>query len=373
MSKKAIIFYISKFSGHFHAADAIRKALLTLEQGSDIRMLNAYDTNPIIGRIINRTYMSIITKNPELWGRMYDNPDVLSKIKKTREKLYNFNVPKMKRLFTKFGPDIVYCTQAYPCGMVAAYKRKYGLDIPLVGVLTDHAPHLYWVFDEVDLYVVPTEEVGSMLEKKGIPARKIKVYGIPIDPKYSVKYDKKRLRSEMGLCEKPTVLVMGGSQGLGAIEGIVKSLMQRGNAGYQLLVVTGKNKKLHRNLSNAQKVFPDADIQLYSYVDNIDQMMEASDVIITKAGGITTSESLAKNLPIFIMDPIPGQERFNTDFLVKEGAAIEIKNFDDIPGALDKVFIDDQSALDRMRINAGRLARPDSAFKIAQLSIVGVK
>ena len=154
MSKKALIFYISKFSGHLHAADAIRKALCTLENGSDIEMLNAYDTNPIIGRIINKTYMSIITKNPELWGRMYDNPEVLSKIKKTREKLYNYNVPKMKRLFNDFSPDIVYCTQAYPCGMVAAYKRKYKINIPLIGVLTDHAPHLYWVFDEVDLYVV---------------------------------------------------------------------------------------------------------------------------------------------------------------------------------------------------------------------------
>jgi len=336
-------------------------------------MLNAFDTNPILGRIINGTYLNLIKKKPELWGKMYDNPEVMEKIKKTRERLHRFNLPKMKRLFKRFNPGIVYCTQAFPCGMIAAYKKEYKIDIPLVGVLTDHAPHLYWLFDEVDLYIVPSVAVGDMMVQKGVPPHKIRVYGIPIDPKFAVNYERRLLRSEMGFNDKPVVLIMGGSQGLGAIEEVVNTLLKKSEDKYQIVAITGKNKKVYKNLLKIKNISGRETVRVFSYVDNIDKMMEASDIIITKAGGITTSEALAKKLPIIVVDPIPGQERFNTDFLVKEGAGVEIKDLSKICEVLDDIFGNNRTKLDKMRQSSAKLSNPDSAFRIAKLAVTGIE
>jgi len=365
--KKVLIFYISKYSGHYQAARAIEGAFRELEGDFEIELVNAFDyTNPILGKVITKTYIEVIKNRPDVWGSVYDNPEVLKKVVKAREVLHKLNGPKMRRLLERSRPDIVYCTQAFPCGMVADYKGSYGKDIHLVAVLTDHAPHSYWLFDEVDHYVVPSEKTASMLEKKGCPREKIFDYGIPVDTRFSRECAKDVLKRDYGVEDgRPTVLLMGGSQGLGAIESIV-GMFLADDMRYQLMVVAGRNKRLHGRLVRMTSRRPD--IKVFPYVNRIEELMEISDVIITKAGGITTSEALAKKLPILVVNPIPGQERLNTEFLVEQGAAVEIKDTARIKDALDDIF-GTENKLGRMKDAAARIAKPDSALKIAELAL----
>ncbi|MEA3489901.1 MAG: glycosyltransferase [Candidatus Omnitrophota bacterium] len=369
MSKKALIFYISKYSGHFHAANAIEKGLMELDRNIEIEKINALRyTNPILGSIINKAYLEIIKKKPEIWEHIYDNPDVMNKTKKARKALHKFNMSKVKKLLESRSPDVIFCTQAFPCGMVADYKRSSGRKIPLIGVLTDHAPHSYWLYDEVDIYVAPSEETAGILEKKGIPPGKIRVFGIPVDPKFRREHDIRGIKKSLGFSERdPVILIMGGSQGLGAVEEVVRLLLRDLEHNYQLLVVSGANKKLYKKLFRLKRSKGGTKLSVMSYVENIDELMEASDIIITKAGGMTMAEALVKKLPIMIVKPIPGHERMNTDYLVERGAAVEIQDFDQIPGMINGLF-DLEGVLEKMKKNVEILSKPDSALDIARLA-----
>ncbi len=369
MAKRALIFYISRFSGHYHAARAISKGLLKLDPEAEIRKINTFEyTNPILGRLINKAYMEVIKKKPEIWGNMYDNPDVLEKIKKVRARLHKFNMAKIKKLMEGFSPDVAICTQAFPCGMVADYKRLTGRDIPLIGVLTDNAPHSYWLFDEVDYYVVPSEETGKILAEKGVPLRRIKVYGIPVDPKFEKTHDVPRIRENIGFNRKdPVILIMGGNQGLGAMEAVVSALVKDRSHRYQIIVVTGSNKRLFFRLGRIAANAPGHNILILPYVDNIDELMEASDIIVTKAGGMTTAEALAKGLPLLLLDAIPGQERMNADYLVKKGVAVEMKNIELAHEEINRLF-DGKGVLEDMRSRIREIARPHSAMDVAELA-----
>ncbi len=369
MKKNVLICYISKYSGHFHAAEAIEKGLAEVWGDVNVKKIDALEyTNPILGKVINKAYLEVIKKKPQLWGEMYDNPSVMKKTAKAREALNRSNLTKIKKLFDEFSPDAVFCTQAFPCSMIADYKRAYGKKTLLVGVLTDYAPHSYWLFDEVDYYVMPSEETAKVFTERGVPGEKIKLYGIPIDPGIRIEKERDKIRENLNFsAEKPTILVMGGSQGLGSVEDVVGSLLQDTEHNYQLLVVSGTNKKLCSRLTKIARSEIGRNMRVFSYVENVDELMEISDVIITKAGGLTTAEALAKRLPILIVSPIPGHERMNTDFLVKNGAAIEISVFLDTHKILNELF-DSEDRMKKMRACAEVLSKPNSAVDTAKLT-----
>lgn len=368
MTRKIIIFYLTKYSGHFKAACALEKALQEVYGDVEIHKIDALDyTNPILGKIVNKAYIEVIKKKPEIWGRMYDNVEMMERIKKIRKALHSFNKRKMKKLIDCYSPDAIFCTQAFPCGMVSDYKKLYSKKTPLIAVLTDHAAHSYWLHDEVDFYVVPSEETAEVFEKKGVPLKKIRIYGIPIDPKFHQTHDRALVKQKIGIQENsPVILVMGGSQGLGVMKEVVKAFLKDTKHNYQLLVVTGSNKKLYRQLRRLERRKGKGIVRILSYIDNIDELMEIADVIVTKAGGMTTSEALAKNLPMLIMNPIPGQERMNTDYLVKKDAAIEIKDYGQIYQKINEIF-STKKTLKRMRNSIGKISIQDSALKIAKL------
>jgi len=368
MKKKILIFYISQYSGHFHAARALEKGLLSIEPESVIEKIDAFSyTNPILEKIINKAYLEVIKKKPEIWGRMYDNPDVMEKTKKTREVLHKFNMQKIKKLLDAHAPDVIFCTQAFPCGMVADYKKRCGKDLPLIGVLTDHAPHSYWLFDEVNYYIVPFKETRDVLIQKGVSPEKIKVYGIPVDSKFALGGDASLAKKKLNFnADKRTVLIMGGSQGLGAMEEVTKTLLSSTGREYQIVVVSGANKKLYSRLSKMKTKKKLKDVFILPYVDNVDELMDAANVIITKPGGMTIAETLAKKLPIVIVDPIPGHERMNTDYLVSKGAAIEVKDPDNIDQLIDELFRSEET-ISQMKKSIEQLAKPNSAIDIAKL------
>ena len=288
-AERIILMYISEVSGHHSATIAIEKALKILSPQAEILNINGFKyTNPISEKIINRIYMGVIKATPGVWDYLYDNPKVAAKLSKIKDAIHKFNSPKLKNLFDKFKPDAVVCAQAFPCGMVADFKKTYSSDLPLVAVLTDYIPHSYWVYDKVDYYIAPSAEVAERLTQKNIPAAKIKTLGIPFDPDFNEAIDRHKVTQKMHLYPRlPIILIMGGGQGLGPIKGIIKKL-DRSKEEFQMIVVCGSNKKLHNSLKRKVKKYKKK-VLVFGYVNHINELMGISDIIITKPGGITAN------------------------------------------------------------------------------------
>ncbi len=364
--KRIILMYISEVSGHRSATMAIEKAIKEKRPDTEVMNINAFNyTNPISEKVINRIYMEVIKRTPKIWDYLYDNPSVVKGLEKIKKHVHKSNSPKLKKLFDSFNPDLVVCTQAFPCGMVADYKKTYGVNLPLVAVLTDYIPHSYWVYDLVDYYITPSEDVSVRLEKKGVNRHKIKAYGIPFDHKFNQNLNREEIYHKLKLDpDKPVVLIMGGGQGLGPIKTIVKSL-EKSQHDIQELIVTGTNKKLFRSLKRKIKHYK-KDIRLFGFVQNIHELMYISKVILSKPGGVTTAEVLSMRLPMVIVKPIPGQEVNNTNFLTQRGAAIKVDEPNEAHKVIDEL-LSNKVKLERFRLAASKIAKPNASLDIADL------
>jgi processive 1,2-diacylglycerol beta-glucosyltransferase len=365
-AKRVLLLYISILSGHHRAAMAVERALKFLNPDTQVFSINAFNyTNPILEKIINKAYMGIIKKTPEVWDYLYDNPKIVRKTQNIKEMIHRLNSQKMKGLIEDFMPDVVACTQAFPCGMVADYKSTFKSDTPLVGILTDFYPHSYWIYDTVDRYVVASEEARLKLIENGVADDKICVYGIPIDIGFGEIFERDKIYSSYGLNkDKKTILIMGGSGGLGPIKRIVTAL-DRIDIDIQIIIVTGTNLKLHSYLNRRLNRFKNK-ILLRGYTNNISHFMSVSDLIITKPGGLTVSEALSKSLPIVIINPIPGQESKNTQYLTQKRAAVKAKDEEELTVLIESIF-HSPSKLREMKASCALLGKPDSALDIAKL------
>lgn len=365
-AKRIILMYISEVSGHHSATLAIESAIKILSPDTEILNINTFNyTNPISEKIVNRLYMGVIKRTPLIWDYLYDNPQIVTGTEKIKEVIHKFNSPKLKNLFDRFNPDAVCCTQAFPCGMVADFKKSYNSNITLVAVLTDYIPHSYWIYDAVDYYITPTEDITMRLIKKGIAPHKIKSLGIPIDPKFNDEVDRNKIMQKLKLEPYlPVILIMGGGHGLGPINALIKSL-DKVRKEFQEIIVTGINRKLYnylaRRISKHKKR-----ISLFEFVDNIHELMSISDILITKPGGITTAEALAKKLPMVIVRPLPGQEAHNTAYLIENQAAVKIDNPHKICPLIEGL-LEDQNKLKSLSDSAGRISRSSAGLDIARL------
>ncbi|MBU4477843.1 MAG: glycosyltransferase [Candidatus Omnitrophica bacterium] len=366
MMKKILLLYISNNSGHHRATKAIEEAFRLITPDIRIQNINCFNyTNPILEKVINSIYNKVIKIKPEVWEYLYDNPKIVRKTKTLRKLIHKFNSKKLEKLIQDFKPDAVVCSQAFPCGMIADLKKTYDLKIPLVGVLTDYAAHSYWMYDNVDTYIVPSAQTKNRFIECGIPAERVYPYGIPISPRFSRNSDKenalKTLRLESGI---PTILIMGGGQGLGPIEDLIYAVNTIEKP-FQVIVVCGTNLRLRRWLEKRRILFRKK-MLILGYSREVDMLMDAVDMIVSKPGGLTTTEALTKGLPIVIVNPIPGQEAKNTEFLLQEGVAVKAED----PlhaGILIEELLNNSQRLRQMKAAALKHAQPQSAVNIAKL------
>jgi processive 1,2-diacylglycerol beta-glucosyltransferase len=349
-------------SGHQRAADAVREALSVLAPTWETEGVDAFSfAYPIIGKLIARTYLEVLRYTPALWDFIYDNPDVEAATREIRDVLNLISLPKMRSLLKRHSPQALVCTQAVPCSVFAAEKRHGKLHIPLVAVITDFALHAYWVHREVDLYCVASEEARKYLIQQGISAAKIVVTGIPISPTFLRRTPKEQARAEFDLDPKiPTVLVMGGSQGLGPLQEVIDHLH---TLPIQCLIATGVNRDLFRTLQ--KRYGRDRRVRVLGYTKMVNSLMDAADLLVTKPGGLTSSEALAKGLPMLITNSIPGQEERNARYLLKQGVADEADEPAEIAHHVH-TLLTHPTKLKRMAEKTRDTAKPYAAMEVAR-------
>ena len=357
--------YVSLNSGHHRASQGIEQAILQVSPEARLSSINAlHYTHPLLEPLIRKSYFSLLRHWPKAWDYIYDHPTVVRRTLPLTHLVYRLDSSKFKSLLESFRPGVVVCTQAFPCGMVADYKRRTRLELPLVAVLTDYQAHSYWIHPDVDYYVVATETARERLRAKGIAQEKILVYGIPVDPRFCLHGNREQRLQKLGLSgEIPTLLLMGGSCGFGPMEDLITEI-DHSELKVQLLVVCGKNEKLFDRLSKRATVLRKT-TRIFGFIDTVDELMEVSTCLITKPGGLTIAEALAKGLPMILWNPIGGQETANTEFLVRDGIAQKAEGVKDTLSLLHEL-LNHPERLREMRKAAERQGRPASALELAR-------
>ena len=364
--RRLLLMHVTTSSGHHHASRAIGQALRRLDASCQVINVDAFDyTSRFVRSAIMQSYLSMIRHHPDVWEYLYDNPSIHTRVQHIRTLLHRYHAGKLQRLLETVQPHAIACTQAFPCGMLADYKRARHLTLPLVGVLTDYAPHLYWLHDTVDLYAVPSEEIQQRFVSQGVRPDRIGVYGIPVEPRFLDPVDRAAVYAEFGLDPSlPVILVMGGGGGFGPIGELMRSVDRIAQPA-QFVVLTGTN---HALLAWFKQQRFTHRVSAYGYVERVPQLMEIASLIITKPGGLTTAEALAKRVPLLIVTPIPGQELCNARYLVAQGAAAQLGPSETVGEAV-AALLSDPERLATMRGHAARLSRPESAMQVARVLI----
>lgn len=326
-------------------------------------------SNPVFGKIISKLYIQLLKVVPQVWDYLYDNPYVEKATRDIREFIGLFNTGRITELLRKYRPHCLVCTQAVPVGLLAAMKERGIINVPLVGIITDFGVHKYWISPQVDLYLVPSNEVRRRMMRLGVSEERIRVTGIPVDLHFAGLPDRHVGRASLGVGEqRPVVLVMGGNYGLGPLEDAVNAL-RRIPLGLELVVVCGNNRSLLRRMHRYFST--DRHVRVLGHTRSIHRLMGAADLLVSKPGGLTTSEALARGLPMVMIEPIPGQEERNAKFLLRHGAAVRADTLDELVEVVSHLFAD-RSRLARLKENGARLARPWAARDAADaiLSVV---
>jgi processive 1,2-diacylglycerol beta-glucosyltransferase len=281
-------------------------------------------------------------------------------------KILNRHVaPKLIRFFDIYRPALVICTHPFPVGILYKLTAQGYYTKPVAAIITDFTVHPFWVFPKIDLYFVASEDTRLSFREYGISLKQVHPCGIPIDLRFANPLDLSAVKAGLSLNPKlPTVLVMGGGLGLGPMADIVKSL---GDSPItcQMIVVTGQNVALRTKLERMAPGLINP-VKVLGFVNNIHELMSVSDLIIGKAGGLTCAESLAKGLPIFIVDPIPGQEIRNTEFLKSKGAAVSINSVKELAQTVGG-FLSEPRRLKKMSTAAAYLGKPQAARNIIRM------
>ena len=268
------------------------------------------------------------------------------------------------RVLARTRPDVVVTTHPVFVYLLATYRQREGATWPLVVLVTDLARlQRLWFRREVDLYLVPTAQAAVLAERRGIPAERVHVTGIPVDLRLNEKQSRAELRAANGWdAGRPAVLAVG-SRRVQEFTTFLSALNEA-DLPIQLVVVTGDDAPL---LDEVRAIPWRVPAHLYGYVTELPLWLQAVDAVITKAGGLTLAESLAAGCPSFIMQYTPMHERGNADYVAAHGAGVRVTNPAALVEALRRALADDGRALAQMAACARALGRPRAAYDAAEL------
>ena len=367
--KKILVVYATAGIGHKKAAMAVKEAYDEMKlPGTDVTLIDALDyTNDFFKWSYLQAYLLMVNKLPTLWGLLYYFTDIpfIDLFVSTVRRISNWaNSKRLVNYILDTKPDVIISTHFFASEVIADLKQKSLMLSRLVTIVTDYKLHAWWVCEGTDAYIVASEDTRRDLEGRKVDPAKIKVMGIPIEPVFSKPLDRSKIFKETGLRDDLfTILVVGGGFGMGPIEGIVKVISQISRE-LQTVVVCGHNEELVRKIQSLKDEYK-LNMKVLGFIDNVYEYMDISDILISKSGGITVSESLAKEIPLVVISPILGQETGNSAFLVRNNAAVKVKRLDDLKAALEGL-ISDPVKLDKMKEAIKRIEKPNAAYDVAK-------
>jgi processive 1,2-diacylglycerol beta-glucosyltransferase len=374
MPPRILVLSASVGAGHLRAAQGVELAAKKMVPDAVVRNIDVLDmTNSAFRRLYGKAYLDLVNKAPHVLGYFYDMLDRPSTSGKNRSDRLRLAVEKLNLKgfmnFLQEEPwDLVINTHFLPAEIIAHLRKKKKLDVPQVTATTDFDTHRMWVNQPCDRYFTATEEGGLYLRHWGVPGDvDIFATGIPIHPVFAEPKQRADCLKRQSLTgDRPIVLQLAGGFGVGPIEKIYRALLDV-EVPAEIVVVTGRNEKAKKGLE-AVEVPKRHLAHILGFTDQIDELMAVADLVVSKPGGLTTSETLARGAAMVIVNPIPGQESRNSDFLLENGAAIKVNNLATLSYKLTSL-LKNPGRLEQLKANARRLGRPRSAFDVVEKSL----
>ncbi len=315
-----VILSASIGGGHKATSNAIKTYAEQFEKGYNVTVIDVLNyIRPMLSKVAERSYEINVKNFPEFYGWQYDlNNSTDGKIIKNILPFHS----KLKELVNEYEPSVIICTHPVSVTSIIRVREKYGFLFKVFVVVTDYDYHASWIHEDVDMFIVSSNFMKLKLIEDNIPVEKIRDSGIPTDHNLQLKMDKSEARALLGMKDKKTILIMGGSFGAGNLIKLVTSMM-KSNLDLQVIVISGSNKKAKKELDKFSKDV-DKDLLILGFTKNISLYMDTADILVTKPGGLTVTEALIKNLPLVITKPIPGQEEENATYLLNHGIGVRL-------------------------------------------------
>ncbi len=369
--KKILIFYGSYGGGHLSAAKSIRDYIEKNYSDSQVELVDCVEyVNKLFNKLTTKAYKDFSKNARWIWKHLYYESESgsLSRICNTINRLMAI---KLNRLIQEFQPDLIISTHPFSSQMCAILKEKGKLNCKVATILTDYAPHNQWLVKSefIDYYFVAQQGMVDDLVSRGVNKDKIHVTGIPLSSRFLQSYNKQKILEDYGLTsDKNTILFFaGGEFGFGKdktfnrLKAIIDNLPN-----LQVVAVAGRNEKMKERFDELVKTTrTESNVKILSFTNQVPELMSVSDLVITKPGGLTTTESLASGLPLIIIDPLPGQEEENAEFIENSGAGIWVKDSDNIESILLDIF-NSPTKLEDMKSKARLIAKKNSTQNIVE-------
>ena len=369
--KKILIFYGSYGGGHLSAAKSIRDYIEKNYSDSQVELVDCVEyVNKLFNKLTTKAYKDFSKNARWIWKHLYYDSESgsLSRICNTINRLMAI---KLNRLIQEFQPDLIISTHPFSSQMCAILKGKGKLNCKVATILTDYAPHNQWLVKSefIDYYFVAQQGMVDDLVSRGVNKDKIHVTGIPLSSRFLQSYNKQKILEDYGLTsDKNTILFFaGGEFGFGKdktfnrLKAIIDNLPN-----LQVVAVAGRNEKMKERFDELVKTTrTESNVKILSFTNQVPELMSVSDLVITKPGGLTTTESLASGLPLIIIDPLPGQEEENAEFIENSGAGIWVKDSDNIESILLDIF-NSPTKLEDMKSKARLIAKKNSTQNIVE-------
>ena len=361
---RVLILTISAGQGHNQTSRALAEYLR--EHGHECQIVDAYRfCNRALSGTVEKGYATMTKYTPKMYGEMYRimvSRKHLAGESAVKKFSNNIIASKLIEHINAYAPEAIVCTHVLPARILTDLRYKL-CPAKIVGIVTDFTLHPYWENTDIDCYVTPSKLLNHQFAERGVPEDRLLDLGIPIHPRFSEKVDKKEARKLLSLnADKPTVMVMMGSMGFGNVAKLLRKV-DSVDKDFQIICVCGKNKKARRRVDAMEKRHT---VLNFGYTDQVSLLMDASDVIVTKPGGLSVSESLAKGLFMILDHPIPGQEDRNREFLLNNGLAASVSHTYPVEEAIYQ-FLSSDVRLRQYGELAATFGRPFAARDVCEL------
>jgi len=370
---KILILSAATGGGHLRASHAIESYLLENATDVEVKVVDALKTiHPILDKTICDGYHFLATKTPKMFGLLYQKSNEENPLAQMVPKFNSLFGIRLIPLLEEYQPDVIIATHPFVTEMVSHLKEKGHVKVPLICVMTDYGPHKAWISDKVDAYIVSNEDMVPDMEAMGVRREIVYPFGIPVYDVFFDKADKAALLEELGMQrDELTILIMAGSFGVSNILQIYEDIVCL-DFPFQIIVITGRNEKLFQAFEDKIdecRLSPQMGCKhtrLVFFTNEVEKYMHASDLIITKPGGLTVSEALACNVPLAVFDAIPGQEEDNANFLMSHDMAVRIRKGDDCAGTISEL-LQNREKLEKMRQSCQSFDKSQSSKNILSL------